>query len=459
MSSQEQEAYLAKTRAASAENRQHMMNQLQLPNPPPLPPPDEDPKRPASVAQLTGSSNWYDEKGYLYVRSEWGNWTNYSEAKAQGYTLPDPLELKSGRRVKNARTWWRKRRPEILADFQTEIYGKIPANTPAVRFEVTSTDPNALGGKAILKKITGNIDNSRFPSDTPRIDLSLYLPAGATGPVPVVVQVSGGLNFAPPGTANQGPTPMEQVLALGWGFATFNTSALQADKGAGLRQGIIGLVAEGKPRRPNDWGVLAAWSWGLSRALDYLETDPQVDAKKVGLQGHSRWGKTALVAAAYDPRWAIVFSSCSGAMGASLEKRNFGEIIDNVAGVSEYHWMAGNFLKYGGNWEALPVDAHQLIALVAPRPVFITGGTKDLWSDPHGEFLACVAAEPVYRLLGKKGLGTIQMPAPDVALTEGELAFRNHEGGHTDAPDWPVFLQFAQRYFQTGAAKAKVTLP
>jgi hypothetical protein len=244
------------------------------------------------------------------------------------------------------------------------------------------------------------------------------------------------------------------VLALGWAFATVHTGNVQADNGAGLSAGIIGLVNEGRPRTPADWGVLAAWSWGLSRALDYLATDPAVDARRAAVQGHSRWGKTALLAGALDDRWAIVYASCSGAMGASLEQRAWGETIDNVAGSGEYHWMAGNFLKYAGHWNDMPVDAHELIALVAPRPLFITGGTRDQWSDPHGEFLAAVGADPVYRLLGARGLGTTIMPEPDSTLMSGELAFRDHEGGHTDAPDWPVFLRFARRYFDregTGA--------
>jgi hypothetical protein len=238
------------------------------------------------------------------------------------------------------------------------------------------------------------------------------------------------------------------VIARGWAIGTVNTSAIQADNGAGLTEGIIGLVNQGKPRQPSDWGVLAAWSWGLSRALDYFETDKAINKKQIGIEGHSRWGKTALLAAALDQRWSIVYASCSGSMGASLEKRSYGENIDNVAGSGEYHWMAGNFLKYAGHWAAMPVDAHELIALVAPRPAFITGGTHDSWSDPKGEFLACVAAGPVYKLLGKKDLGTDVMPAPDHGLMEGDIAFRLHEGGHTDLPDWPVFIEFAARQWK-----------
>jgi hypothetical protein len=237
------------------------------------------------------------------------------------------------------------------------------------------------------------------------------------------------------------------VIGHGWGYALVNTYAIQADSGGGLGVGIIGLVNGGSPRKPDDWGALAAWSWGLSRSIDYFETDKDVDAKRLGIEGHSRWGKEALLAAALDPRWAIAFSSCSGECGAKLHRHDLGESVDNVCGPSEYHWMAGNFLKYAGHWEQLPVDQHELIALVAPRPVFITGGTQDLWSDPVGEFKACVAAGPVYVLLGKKDLGTTDLPAPDAALVAGELGFRLHAGGHTDLLDWPTFLKFADRYF------------
>jgi hypothetical protein len=205
----------------------------------------------------------------------------------------------------------------------------------------------------------------------------------------------------------------------------------------------------GHDRKPDDWGALAAWSWGLSRALDYFATDKDVDAKHMAIEGHSRWGKTALLAAALDPRWAALYCSCSGEGGAKLHRHDMGESVDNVCAPGEYHWMAGNFLKYGGHWTDLPVDQHELIALVAPRPVFITGGTQDLWSDPIGEFKACVGAGPVYRLLGKQDLGTTNMPAPDEALIAGDLAFREHAGGHTDLPDWPTFLKFADKYFKS----------
>ncbi|RAJ97734.1 hypothetical protein LX87_02637 [Larkinella arboricola] len=438
MSPEERRAYMDKMRAAAQEDWQKTMDQLQLKLPANLPPPTDDPKRPQHVKQREGSSNWYDEAGNTHVRSGWGNWTNYEESQANAYTLPNPLMLKNGKPVKTAAMWWKQRRPEILNDYETEIYGKIPKNTPKVTFEVTGQD-TAVGGKANKKLIIGRIDNSKYPSATPRIELTMYTPANASGPVPLMVIVWGAF-----------PTPLatiRKIIETGWAVALFNTGLVQMDSGAGLHSGIIGLVNEGKDRQPDDWGVLSAWSWGLSRALDYLETDKAINPKQIGIQGHSRWGKTALLAAALDSRWAIAFPSCSGSLGASLEKRNFGETIDNVAGSGEYHWMAGNFVKYGRNWQAMPVDAHELIALVAPRPVFVTGGTKDQWADPHGMFLACAAASPVYELLGKKGIGTTQMPAPDVALITGEVAFRNHEGGHVDSLDWPVFLEFAKKYF------------
>ncbi|GAB3931488.1 acetylxylan esterase [Larkinella terrae] len=438
MTPDERKAYMDKMRAASQEDWEKTMATLQIKTPS-LPPASDDPKRPQHLKQREGSTNWYDEAGNTHVRSGWGNWTNYDETNASRYTLPDPLVLKNGKPVKTASVWWKQRRPEILRDYETEIYGKTPRDTPKVTFEVASPD-TALGGQANKKLVTGRIDNSKFPSATPRVELTLYTPAKATGPVPLMVIVWGAF-----------PTPtatIRKIIETGWAVALFNTGAIQMDNGGGLHAGIIGLMNEGNDRKPDDWGVLSAWSWGLSRALDYLETNKAINAKQIGIQGHSRWGKTALLAGALDPRWAIVFASCSGSMGASLEKRNFGETPDNVAGSGLYHWMAGNFLKYGGHWQDMPVDAHELIALLAPRPVFITGGTKDQWADPHGEFLACVAASPVYELLGKKGIGTREMPAPDVALVSGEVAFRNHEGGHVDSLDWPVFLEFAKKYFK-----------
>ncbi|HEY0282062.1 MAG TPA: hypothetical protein VGC27_05515, partial [Rhizomicrobium sp.] len=280
--------------------------------------------------------------------------------------------------------------------------------------------------------------------------LRVTLPAHAKGPVPVIMELA----FTGPWLATlpvpSGPDWRQQILALGWGYAELIPVSIQPDNGAGLTQGIIGLVNKGQPRKPDDWGALRAWAWGASRALDYFETDPSVDATQIGIEGHSRYGKAALVAMAYDPRFAIAYISSSGAGGAKLLRRNFGETLENVAGTGEYHWMAGNFLKYAGPLTAkdLPVDAHELIALCAPRPVFIGGGATqgDGWVDARGMFMAAAAASPVYELLGKKGLNAAGLPPIETPLIAGDIAFRQHGGGHTPAPNWPAFLTFAQRY-------------
>jgi hypothetical protein len=427
-----------------------------------LPPAASDPLRPPHTRLLKGNI-WTDDAGVddfgnlynQYKRASVGTWSNYDEAKANPFPIPDPLVLNDGSPVTDAATWWGRRRPEILDAFATDVYGRIPARTPAVTWTVAS---DTAAGGVRTKTIVGRIDNSAFPAAAPEIDLTLSLPAGAAGPVPVMVVVAGGGGARRPvgrsaGPAAPlpvparpaGPTPLEQVLARGWGYAVFSTGSVQADSEAGLNRGIIGLMDRGRPRSdPAAWGTLTAWTWGLSRSIDYFETDPQVDAKHLGVEGHSRWGKTALWAAASDPRWAIVFASCSGEGGAKLFRRNFGETTDNIAGSS---WMAANFRKYAGHWNDLPVDSNELIALVAPRPAFITGATQDPWSDPHGEFLAAVGAGPVYRLLGKRDLGATALPAPNVALISGELGFREHIGPHTDLPDWPAFLEFAAKYF------------
>jgi hypothetical protein len=480
----------------AAADHQRMMDLLHLAKPGPFPSQEEDPKRPPNTKRVEGNANnWTDGvAGHTIVRSGWGNWANYDLAIADKGTLPDPLVLKNGQPVKDAATWWNQRRPEIVSDFVTEIYGRIPGNTPKVTWEVTETDTKALDGKAVKKTIVGHIDNSRYPAATPRINLALFTPADAAGPVPVMVIIGGGGGFGfpaggrgrgpagapgagaaaassnagvaqtPPttpargapgaGRGPAGPGTMQQLLGKGWGYATFNPGTVQADSGGALNVGIIGLVNEGKSRQPDDWGSLAAWSWGLSRAIDYFETDKSVDAKRLGVEGHSRYGKAAIVAGAFEPRWAIVFSSCSGEGGTKLHRHDVGESVDNVCGVSEYHWMAGNFLKYAGYWDQLPIDQHELIALMAPRPVFVNGGTQDLWSDPVGEFKACVGAGPVYRLLGKKDVGTTVMPEPDVELISGDIGYREHIGGHTDSLDWPTFLKFADKYFNAKPAGA-----
>jgi len=382
---------------------------------------------------------------------------NYDEAKANPYPeLPDPLTLRNGKKVTTAKTWWEQRRLEIMEDFDREIYGRVPKNTPGVKWEVLSTTNEKNGDiPVIVKKLVGHVDNSSYPAITVDMQLTLTTPANATGPVPVIMEFGfvfpPGMRFPTPPPPSAPPTPswQQQVLAKGWGYAILVPNSIQADNGAGLTQGIIGLMNKGQYRKPDDWGALRAWAWGASRALDYFFTDKSVNAKKVGIEGHSRYGKATVVTMAYDQRFAIAFISSSGEGGAKLHRRNFGELVENVAGSGEYHWMAGNFIKYAGplHWNDLPVDAHELLALCAPRPIFISGGQKgDSWVDAHGMFMAASAAGPVYRLLGKKDMGTTTYPPVETPLIDGELAYRQHSAGHTPVPNWPTFIMFAGRY-------------
>lgn len=396
------------------------------------------------------------------------NAANYDESRADpNPRVPDPLLLKNGKKVTTAEQWWQDRRPEIVEDFDREIYGRVPKKTPKVRWEVISTQKEMNGDVPVItKKVIGHVDNSAYQLVTVNIDLTLTVPAGANGPVPVMMEF--GLSpevlemlkkrFPQMFIPGPGPTWQQQVLAKGWGYAEYIPTSVQPDNGEGLAAGIIGLVNKGQPRQLDDWGALRAWAWGASRALDYFETDKLVDAKQVGIEGHSRYGKSALIAMAYDPRFAIAFISSSGEAGAKLFRRNFGEQIGNIAGTGEYHWMAGNFLKYAGplTENDLPVDAHELIALCAPRPVFISAGATngDGWVDAKGMFLAAVDAGSVYKLLGKKDLGTAEFPPIETALIDGEIAFRQHSGGHTPAPNWPTFLYFATRYIKAKGVPA-----
>jgi hypothetical protein len=391
------------------------------------------------------------------------NAANYDEEKAKpDPKLPDPLTLNNGKKVTTAEVWWQTRRPEIVEDFDREVYGRAPKLTPKVTWEVTSTLREMNGDRPVItKNLLGRVDNSSYPAIHVDIQLTLSTPANALGPVPVIMELSFSPEFMAAiakripemtAAANKGPTWQQQVLAKGWGYAVYMPTSVQADNGDGLTEGIIGLVNKGQPRKLEDWGSLRAWAWGASRAMDYFETDKTVDARQIGLEGHSRFGKATLVAMAYDPRFAVAYVSSSGAGGAALYRRNFGEQIGNLAASREYHWMAGNFLKYAGPLTPndLPVDSHELIALSAPRPVFIGGGATqgDGWQDARGMFLATVAAGPVYGLLGKKDLGTEEFPPMETPLIDGELAFRQHSDGHAPGPNWPTFLTFAGRYIK-----------
>ncbi len=433
------------------------------------------------------------------------NAANTDEARANPYPdWPDVLTLKTGRKVTTADDWWKLRRPEIVEDFEREVIGRQPANTPKVTWAVAASEMEFVNFKPVMvTKLIGHVDNSAYPLIDVNIDMMLILPADALKkPVPVLIMFNWGppkfpapmqpqpadmarINAAlkaeliarDPGladvfashpaydlvTAAPFPPPpgsgpderIQQLLADGWGVAIVDPTSVQADNGAGLTRGIIGLVNHGQPRKPGDWGALRAWSWGASRVLDYLETRPEVDAKHVGIEGVSRYGKAALVTMGFDQRFAFGLIGSSGEGGAKPHRRNFGEAVESLTGTGEYHWMAGNFLKYGGPKNAgdLPVDAHELIALAAPRPTFISYGVPEKgdakWLDQQGSYMATVAAGSVWKLLGAKDLGvgndykTAKMPPVLTDLLDGQLAWRQHDGGHTDAPNMKSFILWA----------------
>lgn len=404
------------------------------------------------------------------------NAANRDESKATPYPkLPDPLVFDDGKPVTTADDW-KKRRAELLEHFDREIYGRVPKDVPKVTWAVKETIQEKVGGFDVTtKKLIGTVDNSSYPHIKVEIQLSLTTPTDAAGPVPVMMEH--GFAFPrrpgtnPPPAPKAGPKPWtQQLIEKGWGYAVFSPTSVQADTGGGkggfggngpyqgLTTGIIGLCNKGQPRKPDDWGALRAWAWGASRALDYLETDRAVDAKQVGIEGLSRYGKAAVVTMAYDERFAIGLIGSSGQGGAKIMRRNYGEKVENVASSGEYHWMAGNYLKYAGPQtpDDLPVDAHEFVALCAPRPVFISVGSENVegkWIDSRGSFLAAAGAGPVYKLLGKKDLGTTEFPKETTPLIDGDIAYRQHEGGHTVGPNWPTFLTWADRYIKAPAVK------
>jgi hypothetical protein len=431
---------------------------------------DEPPKPPEQLTAQEDHKRMMELLGIKSVRRgadgnpKSTNAANLDESKANPFPdLPDPLTFKDGKKVSNADDWQR-RRLEIVEDFDREVYGRVPKETPKVRWEIKETVKEKVGDvSAITKKIVGKVDNSSYPLVTVEIQLTLTTPEDAPGPAPVMMEF--GFNFGgrrpggPPGVRG-GPTWQQQVLEKGWGYTILTPNSVQADTGTGLTNGIIGLSNKGQPRKPDDWGALRAWAWGASRALDYLETDKAVDAKQVGIEGLSRYGKAAIVAMAYDERFAIGFIGSSGAGGVKLHRRDYGEKVENVASSGEYHWMAGNYIKYAGPLTAkdLPVDAHELVAMCAPRPVFISVGSLQVeggWIDAKGMFMAAAAAEPVYKLFGKSGLGTNEFPPQEKALVDGEIAFRQHAGGHTTGPNWPTFLKWADRYIKVPKSQTK----
>jgi len=442
------------------------------------------------------------------------NHANNDESLANPYpNLPDPLTLNDGQKVTTAQVWWDKRRPEIVEMYSKYVYGRIPKDTPKVTWTVAATDHEMIGFTPVIAKdLIGEVDNSAYPAISVKMHMTLVTPARAKGPVPVLMmfgragfpsphepspdefdrvnaawkavleqqdpslkevfaqhpawQPVKATPFAFPQMNEDGDPPNTwQLINAGWGYAMFDPASVQADDGAGITRGIIGLVNKGQPRKPEDWGALRAWQWGAGRGLDYLETDPSVDAKHVGIEGVSRYGKAALVTMAFDQRFAMVLVGSSGKGGATLLRRNFGEAVESLTG-GEYYWMAGNFIKYGAseatfgsmNPGDIPVDSNELIALCAPRLTFISYGIPEKgdakWLDHEGSFMATIDANRVFTLLGAKALDiqgdykTAKMPPVNEGHLDGALAWRQHDGGHTDAPNMKWFLLWADKFIE-----------
>ena len=446
------------------------------------------------------------------------NHANYDESKANPCPeLPDILTLNNGKKITTVDEWWKQRRPEIIEGFEKEVYGRLPKNIPKVTWTVKVTDREVVNRiPVVVKMLVGHVDNSAYPLINVDINMMLVVPANVKGPVPVLMMFSGrpsfpapaqpapdemdklnnafkemmirndpslkaifdkypayqpvtrlpAPNFFAPPKPEEELTPQERLLAAGWGYVTIETNSIQADNGAGLTRGIIGLVNKGQPRKPEDWGSLRAWAWGAARGLDYLETDTMVDAKKVGIEGVSRYGKAALVTLAFEARFAVGLIGSSGKGGVTLHRRFFGEAVENLSGGGGYHWMAGNYIKYAAEESSfgkktgcdLPVDSHELIALCAPRLVFVSYGIPEKgdarWLDQQGSWMATVAAGSAFKLLGVNDLGLSndylkeKMPPMLTDKLDGQLAWRQHDGGHTDAPNYKFFIPWASKFLK-----------
>lgn len=480
---------------------------------------ENGPKPPVAFTSEQDQQNMMQQLGIRALRpgpsgnESAPNHANYDESKANPFpNIPDALTLNNGEKVTTPEQW-QKRRAEIIEGFECCVYGRVPKSVLKVTWKVTRVDQEHVGFTAVVaKEVIGHVDNSEYPAIEVNIHMILVTPANVNKPVPVLMMF-GPAEFPAPNqpsseqlssinaamkalliqqdpslkevfkehpayevdlprpfpfpqlNADGDPPNTWELASDGWGFALIDPASIQADNGAGLTRGIIGLVNHGQPRKPDDWGALRAWAWGAGRGLDYLETDSSVDAKHVGIEGVSRYGKAALVTMAFDQRFAAVLVGSSGKGGATLLRRNFGEAVESLTG-GEYYWMAGNFMKYGAsdatfrskNASDLPVDSNELIALCAPRLTFISYGIPEKgdakWLDHRGSFMATLLASPVWRLLGAKGLSPMNdysaenMPPVNTGLLEGQLAWRQDDGGHTDAPNMKYFLGWADRFWE-----------
>ena len=376
---------------------------------------------------------------------------NYDELTANPYPFyPDALTLQNGKKVKNAKEWTKKRRPELVKLFEDNVYGRIPDNTPGVTWEVTSEEKKDFAGMpVVVRNLKGIVDNSSYPSITVEIQANVVYPDNGSTKLPVIIEFGFGGGDPTRVRGNQ-KSWQQMVIERGWAAASINPSSIQADAGSGLTNGIIGLCNKGQFREPTDWGSLRAWGWGLSRLIDYFETDDTFDPTKCAIEGVSRYGKASLVAMAFEERIAAGFIASSGKAGAAGWRRDCGESIGNIVSNEEYHWVCGNLIKYGADpltENDLPVDQHELIALCAPRACFISTGSwnGDKWQDVVGSFISASKASPVYELFGYKGLGTDLFPGMDNGLMDGRLTYRQHHGGHEAGPNWPYFLDFFER--------------
>lgn len=395
---------------------------------------------------------------------------NYDEANVGTYTLPDPLTLKNGKKVTDTNTWLKKRRPEIVKLFEEIQFGKAPAKPAALSFNVFDKGTPVFDGKAIRKQIT-----IYFTKDTSnhKMDLLMYIPTKVTKPAPLLLAISFTANclvvddpgvkcgmiwkdgkLIPAATSPFKKVDVQKFIDKGIAYATVYYGDIEPDFKGGINYGIRSVYLKPGATQvgANEWGAVAAWSWGLSRAMDYIETDKDIDAKHVALTGASRLGKTVLWAGARDTRFAMVIASISGECGAALSRRNYGETVGHMTDTSRYFYQfAPRYHDFGNRVTELPVDGHMLISLMAPRPLLLQTGSTDYWSDPKGEYLAAQAAEPVYQLFGKKGVGQGPFPAPKDDSMLNTLGYYMHDGPHTVLPeDYDIFLRFMITHFQLG---------